>query len=418
MSDLWSDLVEEGSADGARLHSRYAPSALKRILTCPRSVALSEALGAEGRASIYAAEGSVAHLVGEAYLKGRGRNAPPAGTIQVHDGFEIAVDADMHRFGKAYAAYVRSLMERGDKLYVEVTVRLDAIVGEDANMYGHCDAVIWSPSRRRLIVVDYKYGRGVKVSALDNPQMKAYALGAMFTLPDVDPDEVRTVETHVFQPRVSSSTPADEMHVLDLLEWGHGELAPVVADIEASGASGYAYVTGEHCRFCPAKAQCPALRDRAVQAAQRAFAASPLPPSGLSDEEIAEALNEVDIAKAWFEAVEAEALRRVRAGRNIPGRKLVESRGKRVWKDAEMVGAWMAEHGYAPGDFLKTDLKSVAQMEKVLRDDEDMESFNSLWETKSSSQTLAPVSDSRVPVRVKPAHEIFRDAPLPQEQLL
>jgi hypothetical protein len=397
MSDQWSDLVEESAVGGERQHSRFAPSALKRILTCPRSVALAEALGATGRASIYAAEGSVAHVVAESYLGEGGITAPRVGTIVMHDGYEIVVDSDMHRFGKAYAQYVFSLMEPGDKLYIEQTVRLDAIVGEDANMYGHCDAVIWSPRRRRLIVVDYKYGRGVKVSALDNPQMKAYALGAMFTLADIDPDEVRTVETHVFQPRVSSSTPPDEMHVLDLLEWGHGEVAPTLAMIEADGAISRPYVTGDHCRFCPAKSQCPALRERVLQAAQRAFAEAPLPPSLLSEDEIAEALKEVEIARAWFDAVESEALRRAKAGKTIPGRKLVESRGRRVWKDPMMVGAWMADNGYEPDEFLtERELKSVAQIEKVLSTgDLARQDFKELWTTKSSSQTLAPVSDNR-----------------------
>lgn len=409
MSDLWDDLVEE-AGDGERAHSRFAPSALKRILSCPRSVALAEAVRAPGRSSVYAAEGSVAHTIAEAWLRGNPDDKLVVGKIVAHDGHDVVVTKDMHDHGRDYAKYVRGLMQPGDHLYVENTVRLDTIVGEDANMYGHLDAAVWSPSRRLLIVIDYKYGRGIRVSALDNPQLKAYALGAMFTLGEIDPDEVRYLEAHVFQPRLPSSSQPDKMHVLDLLDWGHGELAPVVAAIQKDGALSAPYVTGDHCRFCPALSQCPAIRDRAVKAAQKAFEDKPIPPSALSDDELAAVLDEVDIVEAWFEAARAEGLRRAEAGRSIAGRKLVEAKGRRVWKDEEDVGVWAAVHGYTPNVFLtQPELKTVPQMEKSIRR-EDQESFNELWTFKSNGNALVPASDKRPPVRVKPAHEVFKDA--------
>ena len=413
MSDIWDDLLVEEAGDGERAHSRFAPSALKRILACPRSVALAEAIRSTGRASVYAAEGSVAHTVAECYLRDRKHDAPKVGSIVKHDGYDVVVDADMHRFGEAYARYVWSLMEKGDHLYVENTVRLDVIVGEEANMYGHLDAAIWSPKRRLLIVIDYKYGRGVRVSALDNPQLKAYALGAMFTLGEIDPDEVRYLEAHVFQPRLPGASQPDKMHVLDLLDWGHGEVAPVVASIQKDGAVQNPYVTGDHCRFCPALSQCPAIRDRAVKAAQKAFEDKPIPPSALSDDEIAEALDEVDIVEAWFEAVRAEAKRRAEAGRSIAGRKLVESKGRRVWvEDDHVIDATLEDMGVRASAIYHLERMSVAQAEKLVPPAR-LEQFNELWTFKSTGNALVPTSDKRPPLRVKPAHEAFKDAPLP-----
>jgi hypothetical protein len=419
LSGLFDDLFEDAiiDADGERVHSRFAPSALKRILACPRSVALSEAVApGKSRSSVYAAEGSVAHTVAEFYLLGGSipiTHAP--GKVIVHDGHDVVVTEEMHAYGKNYARYVRDHMIGGDFLYVEQTVRMDAIVGETAQMYGHLDAAIWSPSRRKLIIVDYKYGKGVKVSALDNPQLKAYALGAMFTLPDVDPDEVRSVEMHVFQPRVPGEKPADTVHVLDLLNWGHGELASVTSLIEKDGAIQTPYVSGDHCRWCPAKAQCPALRERALEAAKKAFEDKPLPPSALSDDELADALDEADVVDVWVEAVREEGRARAEAGKNIRGRKLVESRGRRVWIDEEAVGAWLATHGYTPDAFLtQRELMSVPQAEKVVAQfPDDRESFNKLWTTKSSGTSLVKSSDARPGARVRPAHEVFKDAPLP-----
>ena len=49
-------------------HARLSPSASKRWLTCPGSVALCEAQDEEQRTSKYAAEGTVAHEIGERCL--------------------------------------------------------------------------------------------------------------------------------------------------------------------------------------------------------------------------------------------------------------------------------------------------------------------------------------------------------------
>jgi hypothetical protein len=421
MSSMWDDMIEaEVREDGERVHSRFAPSALKRILACPRSVVLAEAVApGAGRGSVYAAEGSVAHTVAEMYL--RGDVIPPTyivGAIVVHEGFEIAITAEMHQHGREYRDYVRGLMlipeSRGadDQLFIENTVSLDAIVGVDANMYGHLDAAIWSPSRKLLIIVDYKYGRGVKVSAIDNDQLKAYALGAMHAL-DADPRVVETVETHVFQPRVPSPGGFDTMSGAELLTWGRGVLAPVVSLIMQDGAQHKPYTTGDHCRFCPAKAQCPALRDRAVKAAQKAFEDKPIPPSAHTDDEIADFLDEWDVIEVYGDALHAEALRRAEAGNNIRGRKVVPSRGKRVWNDDVDSAALQAVVPFAD-IYEPRKFKTVAQLEKVVPADR-LGVFNDLWTSKSSGNSLVKTSDTRKPV-ARPAHEVFKGTPINQEQ--
>ena len=403
----WEDVFEgEGSE---RVHSRFAPSSLKRILECPRSVALAEAIGSTGKASVYAAEGSVAHTVAEAYL--RGTPAPAVGTVVEQDGYKITVDQDMHDHGREYATYVRGLMVEGDVCFIETTVRLDSVVGEAANMYGHLDAAIWSPSRGLLIVVDYKYGRGVRVSALDNAQLKAYGLGAIYTLPAVDPDDVKTIEAHVFQPRVPGMSAPDTIPAVDLLMWGHEEVAPTIAEIEQDGAVKRPYVTGDHCRFCPALAQCPAMRDRAIKAAQKAFADDPVPESALSDDEMADLLNEIDVCEPWFDAVRKESLIRAERGGNIRDRKLVAARGRRAWSDEQNVPVALVSLGLSKSDIYETSLRSPAQIEKKVAK-ANREAFNALWTMRSSGHSLVPTSDPRPGVRVATAAEAFRDAPL------
>jgi hypothetical protein len=264
--------------------------------------------------------------------------------------------------------------------------------------------------------VDYKYGRGIKVSALENPQLMAYALGAMFSLPGVDADQVSKVEAHIFQPRVTGASPSDAIHALDLLEWGHTELAPTLSLIEKDGAIQRPYVSGDHCRFCPAKAQCPALRERALKAAAKAFEAKPVPPSALSDDEIADVLNEVDVVEIWFDGARKEGLRRALAGKRIGDRKVVEGRGKRSWTDEDTAGGWFVlRKGFGENEVYDRKLRSPAQLEKMLTD-EQREEMKDYVTTKSSGYVLAPASDKRKPVQVLPANEVFKNHPLPKEQ--
>lgn len=401
-----------------RQHSRLAPSALKRILACPKSVVLSEALPKRNRSSVYAAEGSVAHMVAEAYLIGERLPAElEIGSTVEHEGHRVTIDGDMHKHGRVYEWYVRGLMHKGDILYVEQTVRLDAIVGEDADMYGHLDAAIWSPSRKLLIVVDYKYGRGIQVDAYQNPQLKAYALGAMFTLPDVDPDEVRNIEIHVLQPRVPGGNQPDTISRKDLIKWGYEKLTPVVRDIIDNDAAGASFVTGDHCRFCPALSQCPAMRERAVKAARKAFEDKPIPASALTDDELAVVLDEIDVVEAYFEAARDEGLARALAESEIRGRMVVDKKGKRVFVDEKKaVAALENEFGLrAPDVYAAPAIKSVAQIEKLVPKDR-LEAFKELWTTKSSGKVLVKTSDKRIPVRVRPASEVFKDVPIPKEQ--
>lgn len=424
------------STPPTRTHSRFAPSSLERVLACPRSVALAEAIGGEGKASVYAAEGSVAHMVAEACLSGNAQalfDTLHVGQTVTLDGYDIVVTQDMHDYGKAYAKYVEALClpYPGSSLYVEQTVRLDHIVGVSADMYGHLDAAVWLPDTGHLHVIDYKYGKGVAVSALDNPQLKAYALGAVYTLADIDPDTVKYVHTHVYQPRHIGWKPIpDTIPMIDLLRWGYEELRPITSLIQQDGAVEKDYVTGDHCRWCPALAQCPAMRERATKAAQRAFGAHPLPPSKLSTDELADALDEVDVIEPWFEAARKEGLRRAVEDHDTPPRrKLVDGRRSRVWRaDVNVPGA-LFRMGLDRNDIYEPECpRSVAQVEKAVErarehhlltspnPDEELavlHGFSDLFTYKAGKPTLAPSSDPRPTKHVATAGEIFGSVPLP-----
>jgi hypothetical protein len=417
----WLDLDDEGG----RSHSRFAPSSMKRILFCPRSVALAEAIAASGekvpRSSRYAAEGSVAHYVAETYLKsntfeaGNAGELYPVGKVIEHEGHQITIDDDMHEHGAAYARYVNGLRNDDSKVFVETTVRLDEVVGSEADVYGHLDAAVWTPSTGILDVIDYKYGRGVKVSALDNPQLKSYGLGAIYTLP-IPMTKVRLIRLHVFQPRIYGASPPDTIATVDLLMWGTDEMAPVIREIMRDGAIARPYVTGDHCQFCPALAHCPAMRERAKRAARKAFGAEPVLPAALTDAELADVLDELDVVKPWFAAAEEEGDERaIGQGRHIRGRKIVLGRGRRVFIEKDQKKLAQSIHALGINDIYEEPvLKSPTEIEKAVKKlpdkKEKLAKFKELVDLKPGAKKLVKASDPKPEVSSRSASEVFKQA--------
>ena len=96
-------------APEARKHSRLAPSSMKRIVSCRRSVPMTDALPVQiaARASVFAAEGTVAHMVLEAILLGE--DPPAVGDVVRQEGHDIAVTDEMHEAAALVAARVDDL---------------------------------------------------------------------------------------------------------------------------------------------------------------------------------------------------------------------------------------------------------------------------------------------------------------------
>jgi hypothetical protein len=89
------------------------------------------------------------------------------------------------------------------------------------------------------------------------------------------------------------------------------------------------------CRWCRAKATCPALAQRVTDE----FEAVPA-PNAETDARLAQAMGNVELIEGWCKAVRAETERRLLAGQPVPGFKLVEGRrGARKWADEKEVEA-------------------------------------------------------------------------------
>ena len=167
-------------------------------------------------------------------------------------------------------AAARTVFAELERLYKENAAlkrRCDPLLAENR---GTADWLIVDRLRRRLTVVDLKYGKGVMVPG-DSPQLKDYALMALVSVGVGGGWE--TVETVVVQPRAfaeaervksATFTPAGLMDAF---------LPALVGAMEESLDPKARLTPGKWCRWCPGAGPdergqpvCPALADRAPDA--------------------------------------------------------------------------------------------------------------------------------------------------------
>lgn len=348
-----------------RSHSTIGASSASRWWACPGSVRL--AAGVESKSSVYAEEGTKAHELAESLLR--------AGTWETDDeAVQVYLDA-----------VKQAIKDAGPDYEFEIENRFALhLIDEDA--YGTNDAMIYSPERRHLHILDYKHGAGVPVEAEGNKQLLYYALGAA-TAKHNRPLE--TITMTIVQPRcehpdgyVRSWT----VGVDYLLEWA-GELKEAVERTKDPNAP---LVSGEHCRWCPAKGFCEKYRNDAIEAARMDFS----DPSELSPVELADLLEKATLIENWIRDVRAYAYDQAMAGNPPRGMKLVAKRPTRKWVDEKGVGLFMHKRGFENGDIYEFKLKSPAQIEKLL-DKQDRDFLDTFVVKESSGLTLVPAHDKR-----------------------
>jgi hypothetical protein len=393
-----------------KAHSEHGASVAARWLACPGSVRLSR--GMENHETIHSVTGTAAHALAENCLIFGGEPHAAVGemiTIEGKSVDKVEVTEDMADAVKVYVDYCRALQrEPGAHWWTELAIDL-AELGppEGIEMYGTSDFPIYLPAIRTLEVVDYKHGSGVVVEVKGNKQLRYYALGALLRIqreyPELDIDEVKIT---IVQPRAAhpdGPIRSETMTVLDLLAFS----AQLMAGAEATQAPDAPLVPGDHCRFCPAAPVCPAQREQAQALAQVAFADMPVDvppaPETLPMPVFADILGKLHILEDWARSMRQHAHRLVEQGEEVPGFKLVAKRANRKWVEEQPVIRMLRREGYSDEEIFKQDLKSPAQIEKLVgKKNLDAD----LWEKKSSGYVLVPTSDPREAVAL-PGEHVF-----------
>jgi hypothetical protein len=357
-------------------HAILSASSSERWINCPPSARLCE--NYPDRGSDYAAEGTDAHTLCEFRLK-QALGLPAKDPIEDLGWY----NEEMEECAAAYTAYVMELVEAakqsGSTPAVLIEQRVDFSRWVESG-FGTADCIVIAD--RILNIVDYKHGQGVEVSAVDNSQMKLYALGALEIVDYLY--DIEEVQMTIFQPR-KGNVSVFQISREALLEWAEGELTRQ-AQLAFEGKGEFS--CGEWCRFCKAKAECRERANANLALAQLEFQL----PALLDDQEIAEILGKLDALVSWATDVKEYALQQAVSGKAWTGWKLVEGRSNRRYTNENAVIAAVLQAGYDP---YEKKVLGITAMQKALGKARFEELLSPFIEKPQGKPTLVPESDKR-----------------------
>ena len=394
-----------------RKHALLSASGASRWLNCTPSARLEdgERIEADGAGSIYAQEGTLAHELAEnvlRYITEQDRHvAMPDYALSAE--FVAKVESMPGEMGVTveglnegidpYVNYVLEQLETAEmagygKLLLEQKLDLTYFAPES---FGTGDAVILS--NNSIEIIDLKYGKGVRVYAKDNSQLKLYGLGAVMMLDGIA--EFDTVTMTIVQPRLDNITSVT-LTVQELLEWGNEFVKPRA--LQAFAGEGECN-TGDWCKWCKVFHKCRAMQDTAS-----VFSA--VEPVTLSDAELVEMYNKRKLVASWLDSVESYLEREALQGRKFEGLKLVEGRSVRKWADEIAVIAKLSELGKTEQDAYNVKLKGIGDIEKLVGKRVFASDFTSLLTKPAGAPTLVPDADPRPELEINSAEQVFASA--------
>lgn len=360
----------------ANKHAVLSASSSERWLNCPPSARLCE--NYEDRGSDYAAEGTDAHTLCEFRLK-QALGMPTGDPIENLSWY----NEEMEDCAAGYAAYVVELLETAKQICSDPVVMIEQRVDFTRwvpDAFGTADCILIADGV--MNIVDYKHGKGVEVSAVENPQMMLYALGALEIFDGIyDITEVRMT---IYQPR-KNNVSVCVMEKDSLLEWAQNDLV-YKAKLAYEGQGDFH--CGEWCRFCKAKAECRERAEANLALARYDFEA----PALLDDEEIADILGKVDALTSWASDVKEYALQQAISGKDWTGWKLVEGRSNRKYTNDAVVAATVENAGFDP---YERKVLGITAMQKMLGKSRFEELLAPYIEKPQGKPTLVPESDKR-----------------------
>jgi hypothetical protein len=366
-----------------REHAQWSASSTERNWRCPGSLALTD--GLPETTSEAADWGTCAHQIAEKCLRGNGPAERYIGTTEKGKSHSFEVDEEMAETAQMYVDYVTSVLDQEDdgvKFWIEQKFSLEALKPPfDAG--GTADAVIYLPKAKLIEVIDLKGGRGVVVEATGNPQGRTYALGAMLAHQGLDVDRVKVTIVQPRAPHKDGRIRSDEFHISDLVEWTTDLVAAMKRSKAATDAlpPNAVYLTqlpetddydqptgkmldvinsmipaewaannlnaGDHCKFCGAKAFCPAIEAKSIAQVGIWFEPSGdarLPLNRPEEDPVrrGQKLDMLAMIEGWIDAYRAEEHRRAEMGDPAENYVLVPAQKREIWNEGaeeQVIGA-------------------------------------------------------------------------------
>lgn len=364
-----------------REHALLSASGATKWLNCPPSARLEDL--EPDIQNEYATEGRFAHTLGELALKFHtGKTTKSAYTKKLNTlKKDPLFYPDMLDHVQVYVDYVLEKNENAAEIAIEQRLDYSNHVPEG---FGTGDALVVHKSH--LEVIDFKYGKGVKVTSVDNPQLMLYALGA------IDAFEIlynfKNVTTTVVQPRLDNIV--SETYNIDyLLRWSEDIRTTALQAFKGEGE----FHVGEHCRFCKVRHKCKAQTKTQLELAKYEFKEPPF----LNVDDIAAVLRQASVFKSWLTSVEKYALdQAVNFGVVYPAFKLVEGKSNRVYTDKEQVLQTLKANGFEEKQIVKpVEVLGITALEKLVGKKKFYKLLKDLIIKPPGKPALVSVTDKR-----------------------
>lgn len=388
-----------------RKHAVLSASSASRWLHCTPSARAEE--NVEDTGSDFAREGTLAHAMAALELKkriSRLENRRLDYTDELEEIGELSrnyFSPEMEDYVEGYVNYclecrAKIESETPDSLKLQTFVEAKLDYSESVpEGFGTGDCVICSDGI--LHIIDLKYGKGVKVSAVDNPQLKLYAIGALDRYGLIyDIDKVRL---SIYQPRVGNLSEW-EISVDDLEEWKYMVVQPL-AQVAWLGLG--ARQSGAWCRFCKVKGECPRL-------AADSLSVTMLQPDAdtLNAEDYSKLLPQLEGITDWVAAVKEASLKMALNGSKIPGYKVVEGRSVRTIINPEAVAKALA--GRIESVWKPRELQTLTFLEKAVGKKEFGALCGDYVMKPKGKPTLVEESDKRKPMTCSEFADVLKES--------
>lgn len=382
------------------------------------------------RVQDYTEEGVVAHELGAAHLLGK--------------PFPSDIEPDMKSHLRAYGDFVRASGAGHKNVVMLVETPVNVFYYRGKKGYVDCALLHLNKNGRvhRVHVIDLKYGRGVSVEALRNPQLSSYAYGLIRDLADVyEFDEDAEVVITIWQPRVQGEDTERTWETnLPTLSKFCAEIGATAQCIRANPFTQPFAPGDDTCTFCPAYEFCDArtrwllgdlgetieaeVIDLTPTVLEQPVAA-PAPelpaPSSLTPSQLSRILRLKPLFTKWFSKVEeyvaADALQN---DTPYEGFKIVATMPHRKWVSEEEAEKFLRAH-LSLDVAAPRKLITPAQAEELLlsRDKKvrqpTLDRLQALIYRPQGQPTLAPIEDKRQAWRDVDVSAEFPDGSITEE---
>jgi len=275
------------------------------------------------------------------------------------------------------------------------------------DVYGTLDYSILDPIKRHIDIIDWKFGAGIMVFAKENPQMLAYAAGAVGW-----PTTIQNVTLHVVQPALEHFD-TWKLTTTELYDWVHGTLALA---INRCSSDEDIFVPGvEQCRWCEAKNYCYSRVEAIQIEAAKLFDAHAKLAKCPEPEELVKLIEQAPLVEKAIKDIYLYVHTEMLKGVVFPRLKLVQGRSNRAWIDEMKTIEWLSENTSIE-EFYNSKIKSPSQIEKEARALKKNDKFKALFNKPPGKVSLVSESDSRPAIQIQSsAVDMFKDYQAPDK---